>query len=126
MEQAPFDQEAFMNALARADGEVDVRLGRWRKSEVREYLEAILMAVAVAFALRAFVIEAFKIPSGSMIPTLMVGDHIFVNKFSYGPAIPYTHARVWTNMPPHRGDVMVFAYPENMEQDFIKRVIALP
>jgi signal peptidase I len=60
-----------------------------------------------------------------MIPTLMVGDHIFVNKFSYGPAIPYTHARIWTNMPPKRGDVMVFAFPEHPEQDFIKRVIAI-
>jgi signal peptidase I len=103
-----------------------VHLSRWRKSEVREYVEAILMAVAVAFALRAFVVEAFKIPSGSMIPTLMVGDHIFVNKFSYGPAIPYTHSRVWTHMPPHRGDVMVFAFPEHPEQDFIKRVIVIP
>jgi signal peptidase I len=84
------------------------------------------MAVAVAFALRAFVIEAFKIPSGSMIPTLMVGDHIFVNKFSYGPAIPYTHSRLWTHMPPQRGDVMVFAFPEHPDQDFIKRVIAIP
>jgi signal peptidase I len=60
-----------------------------------------------------------------MIPTLMVGDHIFVNKFSYGPAIPFTHTRLWTNMPPKRGDVMVFAYPEHPEQDFIKRVIAV-
>jgi signal peptidase I len=126
MESVPFDPPVFMAALARADGEVDLRLGRWRKSEVREYVEAILMAVAVAFALRAFVIEAFKIPSGSMIPTLMVGDHIFVNKFSYGPAIPYTKSRVWTSMPPHRADVMVFAFPEHPEQDFIKRVIALP
>jgi len=125
MARVPLDEENFMNALTRADGEVDIRLGRWRKSEVREYVEAILMAVAVAFALRAFVIEAFKIPSGSMIPTLMVGDHIFVNKFSYGPAIPYTHARIWTNMPPKRGDVMVFAFPEHPEQDFIKRVIAI-
>ena len=89
-------RRASSTRSSKADGEVDVRLGRWRKSEVREYVEAILMAVAVAFALRAFVIEAFKIPSGSMIPTLMVGDHIFVNKFSYGPAIPYTHSRVWT------------------------------
>jgi signal peptidase I len=125
MERAPFQEELFMDALARADGEIDVRLGRWRKSEVREYVEAILMAVAVAFALRTFVIEAFKIPSGSMIPTLMVGDHIFVNKFSYGPAIPYTHARVWTTMPPKHGDVIVFAFPEHPEQDFIKRVIAV-
>jgi signal peptidase I len=126
MESVPFDPQGFLAALTRAEGEVDLRLGRWRKSEVREYVEAILMAVAVAFALRAFVIEAFKIPSGSMIPTLMVGDHIFVNKFSYGPAIPYTKSRVWTSMPPHRADVMVFAFPEHPEQDFIKRVIALP
>jgi len=126
MEAEPFDEEAFMNALAAADGEIDVRLGRWRKSEVREYIESILVAIAVAMTLRAFVVEAFKIPSGSMIPTLMVGDHIFVNKFTYGPAIPFTHARLWSNMPPHRGDVMVFAFPEHPEQDFIKRVIALP
>jgi signal peptidase I len=126
MDRTPFDRDEFTEALSRADGEVDIRLGHWRKSEVREYVEAILMAVAVAFALRTFVIEAFKIPSGSMIPTLMVGDHIFVNKFSYGPAIPYTRARVWTSMPPKRGDVIVFAFPEHPEQDFIKRVIATP
>ncbi len=126
MEKVPLDEDDFMECLARADGEIDIRLGRWRKSEVREYVEAILMAVAVAFALRTFVIEAFKIPSGSMIPTLMVGDHIFVNKFSYGPGIPYTGARVWTSMPPKRGDVIVFAFPEHPEQDFIKRVIAVP
>ncbi len=125
MARVPFDEESFMDRLERVDGEVDVRLGRWRKSELREYVEAILMAVAVAFALRAFVIEAFKIPSGSMIPTLMVGDHIFVNKFSYGPAIPYTRSRVWTSMPPRHGDVIVFAFPEHPEQDFIKRVIAV-
>jgi signal peptidase I len=126
MRVQPFDEDGFIDALARADGEVDVRLGKWRKSEAREFVESILVAVGVALLLRTFVIEAFKIPSSSMVPTLLVGDHIFVNKFSYGPAIPYTHARVWTKMPPNRGDVMVFAYPENMEQDFIKRVIALP
>jgi signal peptidase I len=125
MDSVPFDEDEFIDAVARADGEIDAGLGRWRKSEVREYIEAILMAVAVAFALRTFVVEAFKIPSGSMIPTLMVGDHIFVNKFSYGPAIPYTHSRIWTNMPPKRGDVMVFAFPEHPEQDFIKRVIVI-
>jgi signal peptidase I len=126
MDRQPFDEETFIDALVRADGEVDVRLGRWRKSEVREYVESILVAVGVALALRAFVVEAFKIPSGSMIPTLQVGDHIFVNKFVYGPAIPWTKARLWTRMPPERGDVMVFAFPEHPEQDFIKRVIAIP
>ena len=125
MDTMPFEEDSFIDALVAADGEVDIRLGRWRKSEVREYVEAILMATLVAFGLRAFVVEAFKIPSGSMIPTLQVGDHIFVNKFSYGPAIPWTHNRLWTNMPPHRGDVMVFAFPEHPEQDFIKRVIAI-
>ena len=125
MEKPRFDEEAFVDALVAADNEVDAKLGRWRKSEVREYVEAILMATLVAFGLRAFVVEAFKIPSGSMIPTLQVGDHIFVNKFSYGPAIPFTHHRLWTNMPPQRGDVMVFAFPEHPEQDFIKRVIAV-
>jgi signal peptidase I len=126
MEREPFDEEGFVDALVKADGEVDVRLGRWRKSEVREYAESILVAIAVAMALRAFVVEAFKIPSGSMIPTLQVGDHIFVNKFTYGPAIPYTHKRLWSHMPPERGDVIVFAYPEHPDQDFIKRVIAIP
>jgi len=122
----PFDKDIFLDVLAHTDKEVEARLGRWRKSEAREYVESILLAVAVALTLRAFVVEAFKIPSGSMIPTLQVGDHIFVNKFSYGPAIPYTKARIWKNMPPRRGDVMVFAYPEHPEQDFIKRVIAIP
>jgi signal peptidase I len=126
MQREPFDVEAFTEALVRADGEVDIRLGRWRKSEVREYMESILIAIAVAMALRAFVIEAFKIPSGSMIPTLQVGDHIFVNKFSYGPAIPWTKTRIFSRMPPERGDVMVFAFPEHPEQDFIKRIVAIP
>jgi signal peptidase I len=126
MHKKPFDEDAFVEALLKADNEVDAKLGRWRKSEVREYMESIFVAVAVAMALRAFVVEAFKIPSGSMIPTLMVGDHIFVNKFTYGPAIPWTHKRLWNGMPPSRGDVMVFAFPEHPEQDFIKRVIAIP
>jgi signal peptidase I len=75
---------------------------------------------------RAFVVEAFKIPSGAMIPTILIGDHIFISKSAYGPAIPFTHHRLWNNLPPKRGDVVVFAFPEHPEQDFIKRVVALP
>ncbi len=126
MAKEPFDEDSFVDTLVKADGEVDVRLRSWRKSELREYIESIAVAIAVALALRSFVVEAFKIPSGSMIPTLMVGDHIFVNKFIYGAAIPFTHSRVWTSMPPKRGDVIVHEFPEHRDQDFIKRVIAVP
>ncbi len=121
-----FDLEAFDTAHAKADKAVAEHLGRWRKGEMREYAESIGIAVAVALLLRAFVVEAFKIPSGSMIPTLAIGDHIFVNKFTYGPLVPWTDGRLWTRLPPNRGDVMVFKFPENKEQDFIKRTIATP
>ena len=126
MDLEPFDVRIFSETLLAADEIVNKHLSPWRKSELREYVESIAFAVIVALLLRSFVFEAFKIPSGSMIPTLQVGDHIFVNKFSYGPAIPFTKARLWTNMPPKRGDVMVFAFPEDKELDFIKRVVALP
>ncbi len=121
-----FDAPEFDAAHTRADRLVGEHLARWRKGEMREYAESIGIAVAVALLLRAFVVEAFKIPSGSMIPTLMIGDHIFVNKFTYGPLIPWTDKRLFTRLPPSRADVMVFKFPENKEQDFIKRVIATP
>ncbi|MFO0758572.1 MAG: signal peptidase I [Byssovorax sp.] len=121
-----FDAGEFDVAHARADRAVGEHLARWRKGEMREYMESIGIAVAVALILRAFVVEAFKIPSGSMIPTLMIGDHIFVNKFTYGPLVPWTDKRLFSRLPPQRGDVMVFKFPENKEQDFIKRTIATP
>ncbi|WP_437974602.1 signal peptidase I [Sorangium sp. So ce295] len=126
MSAETFDADEFDAAHSRADRAVGEHLGRWRKGEMREYAESIGIAVAVALLLRAFVVEAFKIPSGSMIPTLMVGDHIFVNKFTYGPLIPWTDQRLFPRLPPSRGDVMVFKFPENKEQDFIKRTIAIP
>ncbi len=126
MTSGKFDAAAFDAAHARADRAIGEHLSRWRKGEMREYAESIGIAVAVALLLRAFVVEAFKIPSGSMIPTLMVGDHIFVNKFTYGPLVPWTDKRLFSRLPPQRADVMVFKYPENKEQDFIKRVIAIP
>jgi signal peptidase I len=126
MSAEKFDPKEFDAAHARADRTVGEHLSRWRKGEMREYAESIGVAVAVALILRAFVIEAFKIPSGSMIPTLMIGDHIFVNKLTYGPLVPWTDVRLFSHLPPSRGDVMVFKFPENMEQDFIKRTIVVP
>jgi signal peptidase I len=126
MNAQPFVTGDFVDRLTRAEDVLDERLGRHRKGELREYVESIVIAVGIALVLRQFVAEAFKIPSGSMIPTLQIGDHIFVNKLVYGPTIPFTEKRLYKNLPPERGAVMVFRYPENMEQDFIKRVIAQP
>ncbi|MFP6684953.1 MAG: signal peptidase I [Polyangiaceae bacterium] len=121
-----FHAEDFAEAAHHLDDLVDSYLSRWRKSEVREYGESIGIAFAVAIALRIFVVEAFKIPSGSMVPTLMIGDHIFVAKYAYGPLLPRSDTRLFSQMPPERGDVLVFKFPEKKEQDFIKRVVALP
>ncbi len=121
-----FDAARFEAAHDDAHQAVGKHLGRWRKSELREYGESIAIAVAVALVLRFFVIEAFKIPSGSMLPTLAIGDHIFVAKYAYGPLMPHSDERLFERLPPARADVMVFKFPENKTQDFIKRVIALP
>jgi signal peptidase I len=100
-----------------------------RKSTRREYVEALGTALLLALALRTFVVQAFKIPSGSMLPTLQIGDHILVNKFIYGPRleIPLTQ-RSLGQLPglrkPERGDVVVFIWPKDRSKDFIKRVIA--
>jgi signal peptidase I len=129
MAASPFEPTAFSAAYERASRLVAHRLGPWQKGEFREYVESIAVAVGVALLLRSFVVEAFKIPSGSMLPTLQIQDHIFVNKLAYGPAIPWTNLRVFNSLPPARGDIMVFEYPDpnpnNERQDFIKRVIAL-
>jgi signal peptidase I len=126
MDTKPLDEARFGDAHERASRLVSRHLGRWQKSELREYVESILIAVGVALLLRAFVVEAFKIPSGSMLPTLQIQDHIFVNKFLYGPTLPIANTRLWESLPPRHGDVMVFANPQNPSEDFIKRAIALP
>lgn len=87
------------------------------KSKFREYTEAIVIAVLLALLIRAFVVQAFKIPSGSMKETLLVGDHILVNKFIYGTQIPFTDSRVLIFRPPRRGDVIVFSFPKNREKE---------
>ncbi|MCI4626792.1 MAG: signal peptidase I [Candidatus Magnetoovum sp. WYHC-5] len=90
----------------------------------RDYAEPIITALILALLIRAFVIQAFKIPSGSMIPTLLVGDHILVNKFIYGLEIPFTNKKILPFRDPQRGDVIVFKFPEDTSRDFIKRVVA--
>jgi signal peptidase I len=97
-----------------------------KKSSFREYAEAVITAILIALLIRSFGIEAFKIPSSSMIPTLMIGDHIFVNKFIYGLRIPLTKIRFFEFRKPERGDVIVFIYPKDESKDFIKRVLGLP
>lgn len=94
----------------------------WKK--VREYSEAIITALILALIIRAYVIQAFKIPSGSMIPTLLVGDHILVTKFIYGTRIPFTDRKILAIRQPEKGDIIVFKYPKDPQRDFIKRVIA--
>src|SRR6185503_11644448 len=98
-----------------------------QKSTIREYAEALGVALLLALVIRSFVVQAFKIPSGSMIPTLQIGDHILVNKFLYGLRLPYPFEKMlleWKQ--PNRGDVIVFIYPKDRTKDFIKRVIGLP
>lgn len=95
------------------------------KSVIREYAEAIVIALILALFIRTFVVQAFKIPSGSMIPTLLIGDHILVNKFSYGIKNPFSGA-TWISIgTPEQFDVIVFKYPENPSLDFIKRVVGV-
>ena len=91
-----------------------------------EYPKSFFPVILVVFLLRSFLVEPFKIPSGSMLPTLLVGDFILVNKFTYGIRLPVINLKVADVSLPRRGEVMVFRYPENPTLDYIKRVIGLP
>jgi signal peptidase I len=91
-----------------------------------EYSKSFFPVILVVFLLRSFVVEPFKIPSGSMIPTLLVGDYILVSKSSYGVRLPVIHTKVLDTGSPQRGDVIVFRYPEDPSLDYIKRVVGLP
>ena len=120
------DIEQARKQISVLDERMDQNLSSARKSTLREYSESIGVAIAIALVLRAFVVEAFQIPSGSMIPTLEVGDHIFVSKFAYGLGIPFTDLKVLELHQPERGDVIVFKYPIEPGTDYIKRVVGLP
>ena len=94
------------------------------KSKWREYLESLIIAALIAFVVRSFVVQAFKIPSSSMEPTLLIGDHLLVNRLSYAVKVPFTDIVLLRLGKPERGDVVVFRYPVDRTKDFIKRVIA--
>jgi signal peptidase I len=118
--------ERLRQSITDIDGKMDEHLAFARKSATRQYAESIGLALGVALLLRAFVVEAFQIPSGSMIPTLEVGDHIFVSKFAYAVGIPFTNAKLAELGKPKRGDIIVFKYPPDQSIDYIKRVMGLP
>ncbi len=133
--------EGSSSSAHRSDSPAEAQsLPQTRKSVLREYAEAIVVAMLLAFAIRVFVVQAFKIPSGSMIPTLLIGDHILVSKLSYGLQWP-TNCKFVADFPPitcyssqtlipfgkpQRGDIIVFRFPDDENKDFIKRIVGLP
>ena len=96
-----------------------------KKGQLRENIEAILVAILIALVIRTFVVQAFKIPSGSMKQTLQIGDHILVNKFIFGVKVPYWNKTIIPIKSPGRGDIIVFKYPVDPKKDFIKRVVGV-
>jgi signal peptidase I len=91
-----------------------------KKKFIKEYVEPIVIAVLIALFIRTFIVQAFKIPSSSMEPTLLVGDYILVSKFIYGIKIPFTDAKMLEFNKPRRGDVVVFIYPQDRSKDLLR------
>jgi signal peptidase I len=120
------DSERLSKALHALDALWAEHLQPRAKPLWREYAEMIGAAVLVALLVRGFVVEAFRIPSGSMAPTLLAGDHVFVSKLAYGVRIPFTHLRLLRLGEPRRGDVVVFESPRDASTDLVKRVVAVP
>ena len=101
--------------------------GRVRKKAAwQEFGESVLIALVLALIIRAFLVQAFSIPSGSMEPTLLIGDYLLVNKLAYGIRNPFTNKVLIHTGSPQRGDIIVFIYPQSPDKDYIKRVIGLP
>ena len=98
-----------------------------KKSQGREWIEAIVIALVLAFVIRAFILHPYRIPSSSMEDTLLKGDHIMATKYNYGLTLPFTTTKIWgRGIVPNRGDIVIFTFPQNKSLDFVKRVIGLP
>jgi signal peptidase I len=98
-----------------------------KKSVARDWAEALVVAFLIAMVIRAFILQAYRIPSSSMEDTLLKGDHILATKFTYGLTIPFTTEKIWgADRIPQRGDIIIFTFPQNHAMDFVKRVIGLP
>ncbi|EEA02370.1 signal peptidase I [Burkholderia sp. H160] len=128
---AEFDRQQARIGERFADENAAQTRARLRDDKLRqpwwlEYTASFFPVILVVFVVRSFVVEPFKIPSGSMVPTLLVGDFILVNKFEYGLRLPITNTRITQGRPVQRGDVVVFRYPKDESVDYIKRVIGLP
>ncbi|MDP8221975.1 MAG: signal peptidase I [Candidatus Lernaella stagnicola] len=119
------DPALITRELKQLRHDVDVHLPFHRHSVVREYAEIIIVALLLAMVIRTFIVQAFKIPSASMVPTLLVGDHILVTKSLYGIPIPFTDTKIRLS-DPERGDIIVFKWPKDPRTDYIKRIIGLP
>ncbi|CAJ2783329.1 signal peptidase I [Burkholderia pseudomallei] len=128
---AEFDRQQERGGERFADENAPQTRARLRDEKLRqpwwlEYTASFFPVILVVFVVRSFVVEPFKIPSGSMVPTLLVGDFILVNKFDYGLRLPITNQKITAGRPLERGDVVVFRYPKDESVDYIKRVIGLP
>ena len=128
---ASFDAQAGTALTTEQQAALAAQRNELRDSHLKqppwiEYPVSFFPVILIVFTLRSFVIEPFKIPSGSMIPTLLIGDFILVNKYVYGIRLPVINKKVLDLEQPQRGDVMVFRYPEDTSVDYIKRVIGLP
>ncbi|OLL30214.1 signal peptidase I [Burkholderia sp. SRS-W-2-2016] len=128
---AEFDRQQARVGERFADENAAQTRSRLRDDKLRqpwwlEYTASFFPVILVVFVVRSFVVEPFKIPSGSMVPTLLVGDFILVNKFEYGLRLPITNTKITEGSPVRRGDVVVFRYPKDESVDYIKRVIGLP
>jgi signal peptidase I len=119
--------ELERKGIQKVDGDVQEAKGRLLMQPWwLDWTAGLFPVIAVVFLLRSFVVEPFKIPSGSMIPTLLVGDLILVNKFAYGIRLPVSNTKITQGTPPQHGDVMVFRYPPQPGENYIKRVIGVP